>query len=116
MLQTFRRVVTPAAVSAAVLAAATALVYGSPQASRPAGAGGWTVGRTPAGHPDLQGVWTNYDQTPFAHVVSLAGALSGAASHTDRRVTNGPADGRLLESRAVSHVRRPLSALRSVSH
>src|SRR5215468_5797406 len=25
----------------------------------------WTVGRTPDGQPDLQGMWTNYDQTPF---------------------------------------------------
>ena len=23
------------------------------------------AGRTPDGHPDLQGTWTNYDQTPF---------------------------------------------------
>jgi len=25
----------------------------------------WTVGRTPDGQPDLRGMWTNYDQTPF---------------------------------------------------
>jgi hypothetical protein len=25
----------------------------------------WSVGRTPDGQPDLQGMWTNYDQTPF---------------------------------------------------
>src|SRR5690349_23187242 len=25
----------------------------------------WSVGRTPDGQPDLQGMWTNYDPTPF---------------------------------------------------
>ena len=29
------------------------------------GAGGWTAPRTPDGQPDIQGIWTNYDGTPF---------------------------------------------------
>ena len=28
-------------------------------------AGGWTPSRTPDGQPDLQGIWTNFDNTPF---------------------------------------------------
>src|SRR5262249_2977941 len=90
MLQTFRRVVTPAAVSA-VLAAATTLVYGSPQASRPAAAGAWSVGRTPAGHPDLQGVWTNYDQTPFERLNASEQPPRGpAVSTADWLVQDSP--------------------------
>lgn len=34
-----------------------------PKGTSPARA--WSVGRTPDGQPDLQGMWTNYDQTPF---------------------------------------------------
>ena len=50
--------------SAAVLAWGTLLV-GAPQSDRTSAAKGWTVSRTPDGHPDLQGMWTDYDPTPF---------------------------------------------------
>jgi hypothetical protein len=41
------------------------LLRGSPQADRRVAEKKWTVGRTPNGQPDLQGMWTNYDPTPF---------------------------------------------------
>ena len=27
------------------------------------------MSRTPDGQPDLQGLWTNYDQTPFERLI-----------------------------------------------
>ena len=52
------------AVPAFVIACTTFVVAWS-QSDRTAAPNAWTVPRTPAGHPDLQGVWTNYDPTPF---------------------------------------------------
>jgi len=49
---------------AAALAGGT-LLRGSPQAGSNPTLKRWTVGRTPDGQPDLQGMWTNYDPTPF---------------------------------------------------
>src|SRR5215218_2200051 len=51
------------AVGAAVLLCGTVLI-GAPQSERKTGTP-WTVGRTADGQPDLEGMWTNYDQTPF---------------------------------------------------
>jgi hypothetical protein len=50
--------------AAVVLVACGALLVGS-QADRTGGNTRWAVSRTPDGHPDLQGMWTNYDPTPF---------------------------------------------------
>lgn len=36
----------------------------------------WTVPRTPDGHPDLQGIWTNATLTPLERPASLAGKLT----------------------------------------
>jgi hypothetical protein len=55
-----RRMVVPAI----VLTCSTVLLA-SPQSDSKAAGKPWTVSRTPDGQPDLQGVWTNYDQTPF---------------------------------------------------
>jgi hypothetical protein len=52
-------------VAAVAVLACGALLQGSLQPDRKAGPKKWTVGRTPDGQPDLQGVWTNYDPTPF---------------------------------------------------
>src|SRR3954465_13891328 len=50
---------------AALVLACGPLLRGSPQSDRNAADARWTVGRTPDGHPDLEGMWTNYDATPF---------------------------------------------------
>jgi hypothetical protein len=63
MSQCVRRSLACCATSAVVLACGS-LLLAAPQSDRK-GSGKWTVGRTPDGQPDLQGMWTNYDQTPF---------------------------------------------------
>src|SRR5258708_40250830 len=55
---------TRVAATVAVLAGGS-LLHGSPQSDRKVADKKWTVGRTPDGQPDLQGMWTNYDPTPF---------------------------------------------------
>ena len=50
---------------AALVLAGGPLLLGSPQSDRNAADKKWTVSRTPDGHPDLDGMWTNYDSTPF---------------------------------------------------
>jgi hypothetical protein len=52
-------------VAPAVVLACGSLLLASPQSDRKADVKPWSVSRTPDGQPDLQGVWTNYDQTPF---------------------------------------------------
>ncbi len=47
-----------------MLACGTVLL-GSPQSDRKVTGKNWIVSRTPDGQPDLQGMWTNYDPTPF---------------------------------------------------
>src|SRR5262245_41294043 len=48
-----------------VLLAGTTLVRGTSPANQAPASGTWVMPRTPDGHPDFQGVWTNYDFTPF---------------------------------------------------
>lgn len=54
----------------------------SPQSDRSSAAKTWTVGRTPDGQPDLQGMWTNYDQTPFERLTAEEMAPRGPAVST----------------------------------
>ena len=60
-----RRRSLPRIAATAVVLACGPLLLGSSQADRTAANTGWAVSRTPDGHPDLQGMWTNYDPTPF---------------------------------------------------
>src|SRR5262249_31027864 len=51
----------------------------------------WTVGRTAAGHPDFQGVWTDYDPTPFERLNASETAPRGpAVSTADWLVQDSP--------------------------
>jgi hypothetical protein len=59
-----RSPLTRVAVPALVLVCGPLLV-GSAQSNRRAADTTSTVSRTPDGHPDLAGMWTNYDSTPF---------------------------------------------------
>lgn len=52
-------------VTASAVVAWGAVVMGTPQSDRKGADQSWTVSRTPDGRPDLQGMWTDYDQTPF---------------------------------------------------
>lgn len=51
--------------TAAIFLACGSLLLAASQSDRKDTAKPWTVGRTPDGQPDIQGMWTNYDQTPF---------------------------------------------------
>ena len=54
----------PHLTAAALAICCAPLLLGSAQ-SDSAAKPRWIVTRTPDGHPDLQGMWTNYDPTPF---------------------------------------------------
>ena len=60
-----RRRSLPYIAAAAIAIGGGPLLLGSSQSDRMAGKPGWTVARTPDGHPNLEGMWTNYDPTPF---------------------------------------------------
>jgi hypothetical protein len=75
---------------ALVVLAFGAMLHGSPQNASKA-AGKWTVGRTPDGQPDLQGVWTNYDPTPFEQLTAEEQRpRDPAVSTADWLVQDGP--------------------------
>src|SRR3954466_13430106 len=114
MFQPMRRSLTRIAALTAVIAGGTPLP-GTAQSNQPAPAGKWTVSRTPDGQPDLQGMWTNYDQTPFERLtpgeerqrgpaVSTADWLGEGSPVSPRRssMVVDPPDGRVpLKPEAV---------------
>src|SRR5215204_3447103 len=78
-------------VAAAALLASGALLVGAPQSNRKGAGGKWIASRTPAGRPDLQGVWTNYDPTPFERLSAEEQPRRGpAVSTADWLVQEGP--------------------------
>ena len=96
MFQLSRPTLTRVAVPAVVLAFAP-MVLGSPQTDRKAADAKWTVSRTPDGHPDLQGMWTNYDQTPFERLRADEQPPRGpAVSTADWLVQDSPISRRRL--------------------
>jgi hypothetical protein len=62
-----KRNLIPLAIVAAVVGLAIVVVAGRARNAdaNAASAGTWTQPRTPDGQPDLQGIWTNYTNTPF---------------------------------------------------
>ncbi len=77
MTQRLAGFATPAAVLIC-----SALLTAAPQSPPKPAAKTWTVGRTPDGQPDLQGMWTNYDQTPFERLTPEEMAPRGPAVST----------------------------------
>jgi len=61
------------AIAAGVLSLAPTVVAGQGGSAPPQAAKSWTVPRTPAGQPDLQGYWTNDTFTPLERPAELAG-------------------------------------------
>jgi hypothetical protein len=61
----FGRRSLPYVAAAAIALACGPLLLGSSQSTAKAASARWSVSRTPDGHPDLEGMWTNYDPTPF---------------------------------------------------
>jgi hypothetical protein len=90
MFQRSRASLTHFAVPAAVLVCAPMLL-GFDQSDRKVASAKWTVSRTPDGRPDLQGMWTNYDPTPFERLTAEEQRPRGpAVSTADWLVQEGP--------------------------
>jgi hypothetical protein len=78
-------------VAAAAVCAFGTVLQGSPQSDRKTAGAHWTVGRTPDGQPDLQGMWTNYDSTPFERLSAAEQPpREPAVSTADWLVQDGP--------------------------
>jgi hypothetical protein len=83
------------AATAAIMVTCGPLLLASLQSDRNGAGKPWTVARTPDGQPDLQGTWTNYDQTPFEQLRKEEIAARGPAVSTqDWLVQDSPASPR----------------------
>ena len=88
-----RRSLPQLAAAAAVLACGPLLF--AAQSDRTAANTRWTVGRTPEGRPDLQGMWTNYDPTPFERLnPGEERPREPAVSTADWLIQDGPVSAR----------------------
>ena len=57
--------------------------------------GDWVLPRTPDGHPDLQGNWTNVTLTPFSRPVGQGAILTSGRGRRDRAGARGGRSGDL---------------------
>ncbi len=122
MLQFQRSALTLVGISVIALVA-TALARGSAASDPQSPASTWAVGRTPDGQPDFQGVWTDYDPTPFERLSAEERSPQGPAVSTQdwlvqdspvspRRpsIVVDPADGRVpLRREALERRERDLA-------
>jgi hypothetical protein len=95
-------------IAAAATAAIAAQGPGKPAAAAAAAVAPsrtWTAARTPDGQPDLQGIWLNFDSTPFEAPVPQP-AARGAAPATGANV--GPAPEFADHNHVVSKTRRSM--------
>ena len=102
--------------------AAPGVVSTAAAQSRASNAGQWEVPRTPDGHPDLQGNWTNQTMTPIQRPEDQGPVYTPEFSGHDRRVgtfesaKKSPTDLGVLSQRTVPVTRAgwrsPTEALR----
>ena len=75
-------------------------------AAEAAGQTKWTQGRTPDGQPDLQGIWINFDSTPFEAPLAQPAARPAPAAAPAANV--GPASEFADHTHKVSERRRSM--------
>jgi hypothetical protein len=85
-----------------LLALVTALVIAASAAAQT----GWKHGRTPDGQPDIQGIWLNFDSTPFEAPAPQAAAPAPAGGAAAANV--GPASEFADHTHKVSERRRSM--------
>ena len=81
-------------IATAMLTAGLALLLAEAPAA--AQGGGWTTPRTPWGHPDVQGIWSNTTTTPMERPEDLAGR---EFLTEEERVARNPGSGISAETR-----------------
>jgi hypothetical protein len=88
-----RSLVLLAAIAIVWVWSANAAVAQAPARSpRAVGAApGWSHGRTPDGQPDLQGIWINFDSTPFETPAAQPAPAAGGAAAANAAARVGPA-------------------------
>jgi hypothetical protein len=74
-------------------------------AAAPGSARSWTPGRTPDGQPDIQGIWLNFDNTPFEAPLPKPAAPPAAAAPAPNV---GPAPEFAVHGHVVSKTRRSM--------
>jgi hypothetical protein len=96
------------ATPATAAAAQTAASRPAPAATSAADTKPWTPGRTPDGQPDIQGIWLNFDGTPFEAPLPKPVASSRPAATEAPAANVGPAPEFATHGHIVSRTRRSM--------